>query len=289
MKYKIPKKIAMINDIAGFGRCSTTVALPVISAMKVQACPVPTSVFSNHTGFPIYHFDDYTDNMTDYLDAWDKLGLSFDGILCGFLGSVRQIQIVEQFILKQANSPLVILDPVMGDHGQAYHTITEEHCREMKKLIQYSDMITPNITEACLLTGTPYQDNGWVPSDIQNILRKLHQMGPSQIAITGIQEDDYYVNYIFSEKYKETDCFKIIRSEAAGESRPGTGDIFASILAADAVNGTDFYTSVQKASDFIRICTDASSQAGIPVPEGVCFENFLEFLWNNNSGDNVSK
>lgn len=288
MDYRIPRKIAMINDIAGFGRCSTTVALPVISAMKVQVCPVPTSIFSNHTGFPTCHFDDYTDRMPQYLAAWEKLGLTFDGILCGFLGSVRQIRIVEQFLSRQPNRPLVLIDPVMGDHGSAYRTVTGEHCMEMKKLIRHADIITPNITEACLLTGVPYRDSGWDNGSIRKLLTALRDMGPKQIAITGILEDGYYVNYIWDEK---SDCrrFQSVRSAAAGESRPGTGDIFASILTADAVNGTGFHTSVQKASDFIRICTDASSHAGIPVQEGVCFENFLDFFWNDNSCDDIGE
>lgn len=274
MKIKPPKKIAIINDISGFGRCSMTVALPIVSAMRVQGCPVPTSILSNHLAFPHCHFDDYTDQMPDYLKVWEQLGLSFDGILCGFLGSVDQIRIVEHFIASQAaHQPAVIIDPVMGDHGKAYRTITPAHCAEMKKLVSSASIITPNITEACLLTDTPYRESGWDKESLEKLTHELHVMGPSHVVITGILENDTYVNYV---SYDDVSC--TYTTPVSGESRPGTGDIFASIIAADAVNKTAFLTSVKKAADFIRTCTAASSQAGIPVKEGVCFENFLHLL-----------
>lgn len=153
--FRIPKKIAMINDIAGYGRCSTTVSLPLISAMQVQVCPVPTSIFSNHTGFPVHFMHDCTDILPEYLEKWRELELTFDGIYCGFLGSVTQIGIVKDFLASQTgnaghsrisadgNRPIVILDPVMGDHGRAYRTITPQHCEEMKELLTMADIITP--------------------------------------------------------------------------------------------------------------------------------------------------
>ena len=139
-------RLAMINDIAGFGRCSTTVSLPVISVMKVQVCPVPTSVLSNHLGFPLCHFDDYTSHMRDYIKIWKELGLTFDGLYCGFLGNEEQIDIVREFV-EMFRPPLFLLDPVMGDHGRAYSSITETHVQKMKELLPLADIITPNITE----------------------------------------------------------------------------------------------------------------------------------------------
>ena len=145
----------MINDIAGYGRCSTTVSLPIISAMGVQVCPVPTSVFSNHTGFPVHFMHDCTPILPQYLEKWQELELTFDGIYCGFLGSVEQIGIVRDFLVSQIEiqeskalsaRPAVILDPVMGDHGKAYRTVTPEHCAQMKELLSLADIITPIIT-----------------------------------------------------------------------------------------------------------------------------------------------
>ena len=130
------KKIAVINDLSGYGRCSLTVAIPVLSAMGHQCCPVPTAILSNHTEFPVYFFDDYTEKMTPYTDKWKELGLSFDAIATGFLGSEAQIEIVMDIIQKlDAEKTFVVVDPVMGDHGHAYETYTPEMCEQMKELV----------------------------------------------------------------------------------------------------------------------------------------------------------
>ena len=289
----IPKKIAMINDIAGYGRCSTTVSLPIISAMGVQVCPVPTSVFSNHTGFPVHFMHDCTPILPQYLEKWQELGLTFDGLYCGFLGSVEQIRIVRDFLSSQIKiqeskamqaRPAVILDPVMGDHGKAYRTVTPEHCAQMKELLSLADIITPNITEACLLADIPYRETGWSVQELTSLADRLHTMGPERIVITGMQEQEDFINFISCNNSAATSDEKsanagrlhsCCRMHAAGESRPGTGDIFASIIAADAVNGVPFPVSVEKAAAFVRICTKASSELHIPQPQGVCCEHFL--------------
>lgn len=165
-------RLAMINDIAGFGRCSTTVSLPVISIMKVQVCPVPTSVLSNHLGFPLCHFDDYTSHMRDYIKVWSELGLTFDGLYCGFLGNEEQIDIVREFV-EMFRPPLFLLDPVMGDHGRSYSSITKTHVQKMKELLPLADIITPNITEACLLTDTPWKDGEWTMPELSDLCLKL--------------------------------------------------------------------------------------------------------------------
>ena len=136
----IPKKAAVINDLTGFGRCSLAVVLPIINAMKVQACPVPTSVFSNHMGFHSYYYQDLTEGLSPYLNGYDTLGLTFDGIYCGFLNSPKQFHSVSAFLKQQsaAAHPLILIDPVMGDHGKLYRIVTEELCREMKHLISFA-------------------------------------------------------------------------------------------------------------------------------------------------------
>lgn len=271
----IPKKLAMINDIAGFGRCSTTVALPIISAMGIQVCPVPTSVFSNHTGFPSFQFLDLTLNMSPYLEQWEQMGLTFDGVYCGFLGSVAQIDIVRSFIRAQwERGSLIIIDPVMGDNGLAYSTITPDHCISMRGLLEYADVITPNITEACLLTGIPYRESGWTGEALASAALSLAALGPKRTVITGIREGDDFINCI----YEQGGSPAMYRVPAAGRSRPGTGDVFASIIAADALNGVPFAASVQKAAGFVRLCTEEADALGVPPEEGVCFENHLGFF-----------
>lgn len=270
-------RLAMINDIAGFGRCSTTVSLPVISVMKVQVCPVPTSVLSNHLGFPLCHFDDYTSHMRDYIKVWNDLGLTFDGLYCGFLGNEEQIDIVREFV-EMFRPSLFLLDPVMGDHGKSYSSITEMHVQKMKELLPLADIITPNITEACLLTGTPWKDGEWTMQELSGLCEKLASLclkdsvGAS-IVITGIRQGDSLVNFLWDDGVYTT-----VSTPIAGASRPGTGDIFASILAADAVRGETLLTSVQKAANFVGLCITGSEKAGTPVQEGVVFEKYLAAL-----------
>jgi len=271
---ELPKKLAMINDIAGYGRCSMTVSLPIINAMGVQVCPVPTSVFSNHTGFSTYQFLDLTENMKSYLAQWESMNLSFDGIYCGFLGSAKQVAIVNGFLRSQSATSVIIVDPVMGDNGRAYSTITPEHCTEMKALLHYATVITPNITEACLLTDTSYKENGWTMEELYSIASTLHESGPDKIVITGIRKNDTFVNYIF-ETGKTPAVYQV---PISGEMRHGTGDIFASVISGDALNQVPFEQSVKKAADFVRTCTEASTALGIPEPEGVCFEKYLGLL-----------
>ena len=270
-------RLAMINDIAGFGRCSTTVSLPVISVMKVQVCPVPTSVLSNHLGFPLCHFDDYTSHMRDYLHTWKELGLSFDGLYCGFLGNEEQIAIVKEFV-EMFRPPMFLLDPVMGDHGKAYSSITEAHVQKMKELLPLADIITPNITEACLLTDTPWKEGAWTMKELSGLCQKLTELcqtdsGTASIVITGIHQGDSLVNFLWDDGVYTT-----VATPIAGASRPGTGDIFASILAADAVRGETLLSSVQKAANFVGLCIAGSEKAGTPVQEGVVFEKYLSAL-----------
>lgn len=275
MTHNNQKKIAVINDISGFGRCSIAVAMPIISAMKIQCCPVPTSIFSNHTGFPEYFFDDYTEKMPEYIAQWKKLGLEFEGITSGFLGSREQIGIVRNFIRDfRTERTTVIVDPVMGDYGKPYATYTSELCQEMKQLVEYADILTPNLTEACILTDTPYKDGHWSIKEILAMAEKLQERGPAKVVVTGIRQGDFVANLV-CEKGKE---LRVLRSHKVGTERSGTGDVFAAIIAADAVNGVPFDVSVKKASNFVKQCILRSEELEIPRTDGVCFEELLTTL-----------
>lgn len=271
------KKIAAINDLSGYGRCALTVAIPVISHMKIQCCPVPTSILSNHTGYEEYFFDDYSDRLPAYLDMWKKLDLTFDGIMSGFLGSKEQIGIVETFIRQFATGKTkVIIDPVMGDHGKIAGTYTEEMCLEMRRLLAYADIITPNLTEACRLTDTPYREEGWERGELLAMAEKLCDMGPGQIVITGIPGKEFIANFVYERgREKET---ALISTHRVGDERCGTGDLFAAIIASDAVNGVLFCESVKKASDFVRRSMLKSIEMKIDRKNGVCFEEILHTL-----------
>lgn len=275
MSHNTQKKIAVINDISGFGKCSITVSMPIISYLGIQCCPVPTSIFSNHTGFPHFFFDDYTDRMQDYIQQWKLLGLKFEAITSGFLGSKEQIAVVTDFIKQfRTGRTTVVIDPVMGDHGRLYSTYNDEMCTEMKKLVSFADIITPNLTECCRLTDTPFKEKGWKKKELFTMAEALSAKGPEKIVITGIPQGEFIANYVYQKDQEP----RILRTHREGTERSGTGDIFSSIIAADAVNGVGFDESVKKASNFIRKCILKTVELDIPKTDGVCYEMLLHTL-----------
>lgn len=297
---KLPK-LAVINDLTGFGHCSLAVAIPIISVMGVQACPVPTGIFSNHMAFPEWHYTDFTPEMSSYLSVWERLSLSFDGISCGFLGNEALIPALSGFFKhqKETYGTCILLDPVMGDHGKAYSSVTPSYQKALTGLCSLADILTPNLTEACFLTGTAYPEELLTAlsglsavssallsgqSDASGRLQpllsllagmaaKLHSMGIGKVVITGIKIGNFFGNYVSVSGSGE-----LLFSPAGGPSRPGTGDIFAAILSADAVKDVPFTDSVKKAAEFVRICTEGSAALNIPIVEGVCLEQYLSLL-----------
>lgn len=279
-----PFKMAMINDLTGFGHCSLAVAIPIISVMGVQACPVPTGIFSNHMAFPEWHYTDFTHEMSSYLSVWERLSLSFDGISCGFLGNEALIPTLSGFFKQQKDNygTCILLDPVMGDHGRAYSSVTPSYQKALTGLCSLADILTPNLTEACFLTGTAYPEELLTDASdssepllslLSGMAAKLHAMGIGKVVITGIKIGNFFGNYVSASGSGE-----LLFSPAGGPSRPGTGDIFAAILSADAVKGVPFTDSVKKAAEFVRICTEGSAALNIPIVEGVCLEQYLSLL-----------
>ncbi len=265
------KKIALVNDLTGFGRCSVAVQLPIISALGVQCCVLPTSVLSNHTGFASYSFQDFTPHMRDHVAEWRKLGLAFKGICTGFLGSEEQIAIVRDFI-DEFGGPetAVVVDPVMGDYGRPYATYTPAMCAGMGELAARADILTPNLTEACILAGVPY-DPGMGVEQVGELARELGSMGPRRVVVTGIGEGRELANVCWErggEPY-------VVWGERLGGERSGTGDVFSAVIAADAVNGVAFGDSVRRASDFVRVCVERSIALDLPTTDGVAFEEVL--------------
>lgn len=185
--------------------------------------------------FPGIFFDDYTDRMQPYIDKWKALDLHFNGILTGFLGSDRQIDIVENFIkdFKDDNT-LVIIDPVIGDNGRPYPTYTASMCEKMRSLVKHADILTPNLTEACILTSTDYRPDMSL-KNICDIAIKLTETGAGKVVITGLDRKSMIANVICEKGHEP----KIIRQKRCGHERSGTGDVFASIIAASAVLGYD--------------------------------------------------
>ena len=276
MSYNHQKKIAVINDFCGFGRCSIAVSLPIISALKIQCCPLPTSIFSNHTGYDSFYYTDYTNHMEAYFKEWKKLDLGFEGILTGFLGSPEQIGIVKKF-LQEFRKPntITVIDPVMGDNGKLYPTYSEGLAKQMVALVPYADILTPNLTEACILTETEYQSDIGEEALI-GMCEKLCAMGTKSVVISGLQRGGDLENFVY-EKGKAP---QIIRERKIGSCRAGTGDAFSSIIAADAVNGLDVAQAVRHASSFIAKTMRRTEEMALPQADGICFEECLsEIEW----------
>lgn len=273
---RIPRA-ACINDLSGFGRCSLTTAISVISAAGVQVCPVPTAVLSKHTQFPDFYFHDLTETMPPYLESWGNI--EFDGIYSGFLGSPEQIDITQQFILshKKKNPAVkVIVDPVMGDRGRLYATYTEEMCRRIRGLITHSDIITPNITEACFLTGTPYTGEDISSETADRLIRTLSEICGGNVVLTGIEKADVMVNMVY-------DGSAVTFCEIPREKQmfSGTGDIFASVVCAMILKGKTLVQSVNTAGKFISDAINYTVKSGAPLTEGVIFEPVLYTLGND--------
>lgn len=268
-------KLALIHDLCGIGHCSMTVALPIVSVMGIQGCPVPTSIFSNHTGYPEWYKEDFTGQMVPYLNTWDKLQVALDGIYCGYLGSGVQCKTVLALVKKHKDA-CFFLDPVMGDHGKLYHAITAEHITAMKQLAAHAQCIIPNITEACVLTDTPYKTD-FSQKELSDIAEKLHILGPAQVVITGIRKNDFFINHV-SEAGADGPKIHLISTPSAGTPRPGTGDIFASVLVSCILKGQPLTQSVQKAAQFVSDCIQISDACNLPVQEGTCFELVLPSL-----------
>lgn len=268
------KKVAAINDLSGSSRCSLTVAMPVISAMGIQCCVLPTAILSNHTGYKSFYFEDFTDGMEQFATNWQKQNLKFDCIYSGFLGSDRQIETVERFIEKFADeSTQILIDPVMGDDGKIYSTYTEKMCTEMKKLAAAADVITPNITEACVLSDTKYKSESSDENDLRKMADKIAALGAKNIVITGIIDGDRVSNYV----YRGGEGV-FVSSPLARMTYSGTGDLFASVLCGMITNGSDIISAVKTASDYTAMVTQKSCELGIVWEEGVCFELFMKEL-----------
>ena len=266
------KRIALINDITGFGRCSVTVQLPLISALRVQACPLPTAILSVHTGFPHHYLDDYTGRMRPYMENWAANKLDFDAILTGFLGSERQIEVVLECIARfKGRDTRVIVDPVMGDNGSLYSSYTPELCAKMRQLLPYADVVTPNLTEACQLLGTDYPANGLVTEEeLAEMAAAIAAMGPHDVIITGLHVGDRIRTYLYADG-----CGRSFDNPKVGRDRSGAGDAFSAIIAAALVRGIPLAEGVSRAADFIGHCLTYAEELDLPWNHGLPFEEFM--------------
>ena len=280
------KRIAVINDLSGLGKCSLTAAIPVLSVMGVQACPLPTAILSNQTGYESYYYDDYTEHIDAYTDEWTKRGLTLDGIYTGFLGSELQAEKILRFIdIFQKPDTLLLVDPVMGDSGQTYDIYNETFGAQMKRLVQRADVITPNLTELCILTDTDYHSltsqshSSDYLDTVASIGRRLLSLGIKTVIITGIlykaptDTETRYYNLVLEEN-----AVTPVSSAIHGGSYSGTGDLLASVVCAGMVRGDSALESVRRGVHFLETALKETAEEQIPKNDGINFEPYLKLL-----------
>ena len=280
------KKIAVINDLSGFGRCSLTAAISAISVMGVQPCPLPTAVLSAQTGYPSYYCDDYTDKMEHFREEWEKMGAQFDGIYTGFLASEAQVEHIFRFLdTFYKEDTFLLVDPVMGDEGRVYAMFTDGLLKQMKELAGKADIITPNLTEICLLTDYNFSDIQNM-SDTKQMIAKIEQMaqemirkGPKTVVVTGIRYIDEKKkkkkigNLVVTEQKSQLSAFPYI-----GGSFSGTGDLFASVIAGGMARGDDIFRIINLAGEFIEQAMKDSVMDQVEANDGVNYEKYLKML-----------
>jgi pyridoxine kinase len=274
------KQAIAIHDISGFGRCSLTVALPVLSAAGIQTSVIPTAVLSTHTGgFTGYTFRDLTDDILSIAKHWNELGLKFDAIYTGFLGSLEQVDIIiEALTLLRSRNTIIVVDPVMADFGKLYTIFNENFPEAMHKLCARADVIAPNLTEAALLTGTPYREGPFEQGEVEIILRALAAIGPKRVVLTGVTYADD-PDVIGAASYDaESGAFAYSGKKRIEPMYHGTGDVFASVLTAALVNGKSLADACAVAVRFTVDAISRTKAAGTDNRYGVDFESGLSEL-----------
>jgi len=271
-----PLRVAAIHDLSGFGRCSLSVILPVLSSMGVQAVAVPTAVLSSHTGgLGDVVFRDLTDYISPCLAHYKKIGVDFDCVYSGFLGSQEQIDHCLEFFRSYPGA-LAVVDPVMGDHGKAYRTCTADIRRRMAELISIADIITPNLTEGYILLNQDYSDQCLSRTDARKMLVKLSEKGPKYVVVTGVPMMTGEMANIGYDRSKN--AFWIVKCNYVPVSYPGTGDIYASVLTGSMLCGDSLPIAMERATHFVEAAIKITFSYATDTRYGVMLEKVLPML-----------
>jgi pyridoxine kinase len=277
---EIPKIMA-IQDMSGVGRCSLTVILPIMSALGCQVCPLPTALLSNHSEFKEFYFFDFTDHMEEYYSYWERNNFWFDCVYSGFIGSEDQIDIILDIIDKvrhKNRQALILVDPVMGDHGFTYATYNDKMIKKMSDLVKRADIITQNLTEACILLGKKYHDEKVTIPQIKGYLKDLSDLGPKISLITGIMTPEgEHINVCYD---REEDKYWLAPFDYVDKRYPGTGDLFTSLFLGYYMKGKSLPEAMEEAARFVSLSVHISNLAQVPGSEGVIFEKIMKELYN---------
>ena len=259
------KHILSVQDLSCLGKCSLTVALPVLSAMGHSCAVLPTAVLSTHTAFPNPHILSLTQHMTPICDHWTQIGAEFDAISIGYLSQPEQVAQVEALL--DRFPALTIVDPVMGDHGKLYSGITGDHISAVKQLCQRADILIPNITEACFLTGTPYAET-CDPAFYERLMEKLKETGAKEVVLTGVSTRENTIGFMTGSGY-------LYQTKKLPAQCHGTGDLFAAVLTGGCVAGLHVNAAAEKAAKFVERVLFSTPKE---TPFGIEFEKHLSWL-----------
>ena len=270
------RKVAAIHDLSCYGRCSLAVILPVLSVMGVQCCPLPGTVLSTHTGgFGPVARTDLTGQVTGTLRHWEQLGLSFDGIYTGYMATTEQIRQAMEAVERLSGSRTqVVVDPVLGDHGRLYASMTEEMAQAMGELCAQAQVITPNLTEAAILLGL--SPDALLDRRGVELAVELSGQGQRSVVVTGITPEPGYTGAVWFDHTTGTSG-TTVAVRVPGEY-PGTGDLFAAVLTGSLMMGESLERGVSRAAHFIARCASYTAALGTDAREGVLFEPLLPLL-----------
>ncbi len=271
------KKALAIHDISCIGRCSLTVALPILSCAGIETSVLPTAILSTHTGeFTGFTYRDLSEDIPAQLAHWATLNLGFDALYSGFLGSFEQIALIENlFTHYKTKENLILVDPAMADNGRLYTTYTHEMAQGTKRLCAMADIVVPNLTEAALLLDEPYQSTYTRPQ-VETILKRLCALGPKQAVLTGITFQDGLVGCAAYDRAVDSTAYTFA-SRMPGTYH-GTGDVFASALLCALMLGRSLEKASAIANDFVHLSIEYTVEAGTPLRYGVLFEKALPWL-----------
>lgn len=275
MVKRISPRVAAVHDLSGFGRVSLSMVIPILTTMGVQVCPLPTAVLSTHTGgFENYKFIDLTEHLEAYIAHWASIGVEFDCIYSGYLGSPQQIDIISRFINDfRKEEQLIVIDPVLGDNGALYSSFDMGMVTEMKKFIHFADIITPNLTEAAFLLNKPYQQE-IDDTRIKEWLLGLAAMGPKTVVITGVPGLTSDMTCVMAYNSEDGRFWKVNCSYIPAHF-PGTGDGFTSVVVGSLLRGDSLPIALDRAVQFILSAIRASYGYQYPHREGVLLERVL--------------
>lgn len=288
------KRVLTVQDISCVGKCSLTAAIPVISAMGIEVCPLPTAILSNHTAFSSFSFLDLTDKIPEILNEWKKQGFHFDAIYTGYLGSIKQIDLVHKILDEFAqNDTLVVIDPCMADNGKLYTGFSQDFVQQMAKLCGRANVILPNMTEACFLVNQDYDIFTHTNENITKLMEKLLSLGANHVVLKGVDfsSDKIGVAYYSQKNNNDSrnligksmiensiDDMKIYFHHRYDENFHGTGDLFASVVTGALVLKKELKEAVEIACDFIQESIECTLSNPNYNWYGVEFESALRNL-----------